>query len=128
MLKVLLSSTAKDLEPYRAAVDAVIRKLEGLHSVRMEDWTARPNTPRETCEDEVRGSDLFIGILGHCYGSNPPDDPRSFTEIEYDTAVAEDLPRLMFVATDDFPVPASLLKSQTADQAQRQEAFRKRVL
>src|SRR3954447_5894641 len=121
MLKVFLSSTAKDLEPYRAAVDAVIRKLDGLHSIRMEDWTARPNAPRETCEAEARGSDLFIGILGHCYGSSPPGDTRSFTEIKYDTAA--DLPRLMFVATNDFPVAASLLKSQTAEPAQRQEAF-----
>src|SRR3954447_1687726 len=128
MLKVFLSSTAKDLEPYRAAVDAVIRKLDGLHSIRMEDWTARPNTPRETCEAEVRGSDLFIGILGHCYGSSPPDDPRSFTEIEYDTAVGEELRRLMFVATDDFPVAVSLLRAESPDQGQRQEAFRKRVL
>src|SRR5690348_11832762 len=67
VLKVFLSSTAKDLEPHRVAVDAAIRKLEGLHSVRMEDWTARPDTPRETCEAEVRGSGLFIGILGPCY-------------------------------------------------------------
>ena len=65
-----------------------MRRLEGLHCVRMEDWTARPDTPRATCEAEIHTSDLFIGILGPCYGSSPPNDPRSFTEIEYDTAVA----------------------------------------
>src|SRR4051794_15362838 len=124
LLKVFLSSTAKDLEPCRAAVDAAIRKLEGLHGVRMEDWTAEPGTPRAVCEVKVRGSDIFVGILGHCYGSNPPDDPHSFTEIEYDTAEVAGLPRLMFVAPEDFPVPANAWEAE--DRRQRQAAFRER--
>jgi hypothetical protein len=128
LLKVFLSSTAKDLAPYREAVAAAIRKLENLHSVRMEDWTAQPGTPRAVCEAKVRESDIFVGIVGHCYGSSPPDDERSFTEIEFDTAVAEGMPRLMFVTTDDFPIPVTMLRSESLEQAQGQEAFRKRVL
>ena len=34
----------------------------------------------------------------------------------------------MFVATDDFHVPVKVLRSESPDQAQRQEAFRTRVL
>jgi hypothetical protein len=121
VLKVFLSSTSKDLDPFRKAVDTAIHRLKDLHCVRMENWTARPDTPRAVCEAQVRESQLFIGILGHCYGSRPPDDERSFTEIEYDTAVAEGLPRLMFVAPDDFPTAANVLRAETADDARRQE-------
>jgi hypothetical protein len=71
VLKVFLSSTSKDLDSFRKAVDTAMRRLKDLHCVRMEDWTARPGTPRAVCEAEVRESQLFIGILGHCYGSRP---------------------------------------------------------
>ncbi len=119
VLKVFLSSTSKDLDPFRKAVDTAIHRLKDLHCVRMENWTARPDTPRAVCEAQVRESQLFIGILGHCYGSRPPDDERSFTEIEYDTAVAEGLPRLRPVQLDPMKLPTavSLLREILGDAA-----------
>src|SRR5689334_20506891 len=100
--KVFLSSTAKDLREHREGVYKGLRRLEGFQCVRMEDWGADERPPRALCEQRVRETGLFVGILGHCYGSRPPDDPRSYTEIEYDTARGAGLPCLMFVAPDDF--------------------------
>ena len=37
MMKVFLSSTAKDLQEYRDAVFAAIQACDDLHCVRMED-------------------------------------------------------------------------------------------
>ncbi len=128
MKRVFLSSTGKDLGPHREAVFNALRRLEGLHTVRMEDFTAASVPPRVLCEEKVRSCQLFIGILGHCYGSRPPDDTRSITEIEYDTAVDNDILRLMFVAPEDFPTPKSIYTAETAEQHEGQEAFRARVL
>ena len=94
----------------------------------MERLDRTAGHPVRGLRGEVRESQLFIGILGHCYGSRPPDDERSFTEIEYDTAVTEGLPRLMFVAPDAFPTAANVMRAESADDVKRQQAFRRRVL
>lgn len=75
--------------------------------------------------DAVRGCDLFVGTLGHCYGTVPSGHSKSHTEQEYDTAVALNLPRLMFIAPDDFPLPAKLREPQ--EFWERQQAFRTRA-
>ena len=64
--------------------------------------------------------------MGHYYGSCPPGETISFTELEYRTATAAGLPRLMFVAPDDFPIPASLRESDASFE--RQQAFRQEVM
>jgi hypothetical protein len=126
--RVFLSSTGKDLGPHREAVYEALSRVDGIKVVRMEDFTADPRVPRRLCEDKVGCSDIFIGILGHCYGFRPSDDDRSMTEIEYDRAVKKRLPPLMFVAPKDFPTPADALLGETPDDHERQKAFRARVL
>jgi hypothetical protein len=44
--KVFLSSTSRDLEPYREAVHRVIDGLPGFQLVKMEDFGARDATRR----------------------------------------------------------------------------------
>src|SRR5512132_2675425 len=104
--KAFLSSIGKDLAEYRQAVFEAINGLDGWKCVRMEDFGARARPIHAFDADAVRGCDLFVGILGHCYGTIPRGHKRSYTEQEYDTAVALNLPRLMFIAQDDFPLPA----------------------
>jgi hypothetical protein len=67
----------------------------------------------------------LIGVLGHCYGTIPRGRRRSYTEQEYGTAVALNLPRLMYIAPDDFPLPARLRESE--NYWKRQQAFRTRA-
>ena len=97
--KVFLSSTARDLAAYRDAVIKAIADLDGYDSVRMETFGARDTIALKLCQEKVRECQLFVGMLGLCYGSSPPDDSKSFTEQEYDTAAEFGLPRLMFVST-----------------------------
>jgi hypothetical protein len=122
---VFLSSTARDLAEYRAAAFGMLCGLDGYSCVRMEDFGARDDAAADFCRDRVRECQLVVFVIGHLHGSCPPGEQRSFTEIEYDTAVAEKLPRLVFVAPDDFPLPANLFESD-AERA-RQRAFRERV-
>lgn len=122
---IFLSSTGKDLFPYRESVFKAIQKLSGFSCVRMEDFVAADQMPLEYCVSEVYSCDIFIGIIGHYYG-NSPDEIKSYTEYEYEEALKNKKPRLMFVAPEDFPVPASLRESELNYQKQKQ--FRSRVL
>ena len=69
---------------------------------------------------------MFVGLVGHCYGSSPTDNPTSYTEQEFDLATTLGRPRLMLVASDEFKLPANLIEPE--EKRQRQAAFRARVL
>ena len=122
---VFLSSTGRDLTVYRDAVYRAIEGLDGYHCVRMEDFGARDWAAADFCRAKVAACDVFVGIVGHVYGSCPPRSEQSFTEREYDAAVSDSKPRLMFLAPEDFPLPANLVESDEKRAKQRQ--FRERV-
>jgi uncharacterized protein DUF4062 len=105
---VFLSSTAKDLQPYRDAVAEAIRKLNDFHCVRMEDFGAVDAAPVAVCRKRVAQTDVFVGLVGHLYGSQPEGSELSFTQLEYEEAKKRKKPRLIFLADEDFPMPARL--------------------
>jgi len=121
---VFLSSTSKDLSEYRKAVREAINKLKYYKCVWMEDFGAVDQAPLEYSRQEVAECDVFVGIVGHCYGSCPKGSNKSFSEHEYDMAVTAGKPRLMFFAPDDFPVPADQIGSM---KRYKQKAFRKKI-
>jgi tetratricopeptide (TPR) repeat protein len=122
---VFLSSTAKDLAKYRDAVYKAIEGLEGYHCVRMEDFGARDWAADAFCRAKVAECDMFVGIVGHLYGSCPEGSEQSYTEREYEAAVQANKPRLVFLAPEDFPLPASLIEPDA--QRAKQRAFREQV-
>jgi formylglycine-generating enzyme required for sulfatase activity len=122
---VFLSSTAKDLGPFRDAVFKAISGLDGFHCIRMEDFGARDWDADAYCRARVAECDVFVGLIGHLYGSSPPKSKTSFTEREYDAAVAAGLPRLLFLASDDLPMAPNLREKDALWQ--RQQGFRARV-
>jgi hypothetical protein len=100
----------------------------GHAAVDMADFPAADQPAAELCADRVRGCDVYVGVLGTRYGSPVADRPEvSYTELEFDTATAVGLPRLVFVLDENaaLPIPAA----QLIDHAfgARQEAFRRRV-
>src|SRR5438045_978279 len=98
--KVFLSSTARDLGPHREAVFAAIRALDGFQCVRMEEFGARAWEADAFCRARVAECDVFLGLVGHLYGSSPEESEVSFTEREHDAAFAASVPRLLFLASD----------------------------
>jgi len=122
---VFLSSTAKDLTAYRRAAGDAINALDGYKCIRMEDFGARDAMADDFCQAKVKECDVFVGILGHCYGSSPKGSEKSYTEQEYDAAIATGKPRLMFLAPEDFLLPANLVESE--ERRKKQRAFRDRV-
>ena len=125
LVQVFLSSTTKDLASYREAVSEAIRCMEGYHCVRMEDFSAHDCPPLDLCLRKVEECEVYIGIVGHLYGSCPEEGGKSYTELEYDKATELRKPRLMFLAPDDFSVRRDYFED--ADKQQRQELFRARI-
>src|SRR3954447_9705304 len=123
---VFLSSTAKDLQPWRDAVADAIARLAGFHLVRMEDFGAVDAEPVEVCRLRVRESDVFVGLVGHLNGSSPEGSDLSFTQIEYEEAKRAGKPRLLFMADQDFPLPARLGR-ESEEAYERQLRFRDQV-
>jgi tetratricopeptide (TPR) repeat protein len=122
---VFLSSTGRDLAAYRKAAGDAINALDGYKCIRMEEFGARDAMADDFCQAKVKECDVFVGILGHCYGSSPKGSEKSYTEQEYDAAVATGKPRMMFLATEDFPLPTNLREPD--ERWNKQRAFRDRV-
>jgi tetratricopeptide (TPR) repeat protein len=97
--------------------------------VHMDHFPAADQPVAELCAERVRSCDVYVGILGTRYGSPVRDKPEvSYTELEFDTATATRLPRLMFLldtAVADVGIPLAELIDHKFGS--RQEEFRRRV-
>jgi hypothetical protein len=132
--RVFVSHTS-ELRNFPAGGKSYIAEAEraiaaaGHVTVDMADFPAADQPAAELCAERVRGCDVYVGVLGTRYGSPVADRPEvSYTELEFDTATAAGLPRLMFLldtTTTDVGIPlAELIDHQFGA---RQEAFRRRI-
>lgn len=85
MITVFVSSTWKDLQPERKAVENAIHRTRETRFNGMEYFGSREDTPRDVSLDEVDRSDFYVGIFGGRYGSG-------ITEDEYRRARERNLP------------------------------------
>ena len=125
--RVFLSSTAADLDPWRTAVHREVSRVDKVRRVVwMKDWMANPATSMQVCEEKVRTSQIFVALVGHCFGSAPKDRPeRSYTMLEFDWAQDAGLPCLMHRAPEKgFNVDIGLINRDGPENQARQRAFR----
>ena len=52
----------------------------------------------------VESCDIFIALVGQRHASCPGDSPKSFSELEYDQAVAKGIPRIVFLYSGQIDV------------------------
>jgi hypothetical protein len=104
--KIYLSSTYSDLIEIREDVYKTLRKM-GLDVIAMEDYVASDERPLDKCLDDVRNSDMYIGVFAWRYGYIPKGYDKSITELEYREAVANNIPTFLFFLTEDAPWPKS---------------------
>src|SRR5690242_17519753 len=99
MARVYVSSTIVDLQQERQAV------LEWLLRARhqaVDSYLPDSETVRDSCMDDVDNCDLYVLILGHRYGFQPPDDnPEglSITHLEFRRAGHSRKPRIALLRT-----------------------------
>lgn len=98
--KIFVSSTKEDLLPYRKAVEEALTSMEQI-PLGMEYFVSSPDNPIDVCLTTVRRSQLYIVIVGMRYGSIEEGSGKSYTELEYDEAVKNELPVLAFLIDED---------------------------
>src|SRR5215471_17007134 len=94
MAKVYVSSTIADLEAER---QAVIDWLVAAQHQVVHSYRPNSHTVRDSCLADVDTCDLYVLILGHRYGFQPPEDnPEglSITRLEFRRAGQTGKPRV----------------------------------
>lgn len=128
-LQVFISSTFEDLRDERqAAVEGVL--LARHIPAGMELFTAGDASQLEVIKQWIKESDAYLLILGARYGSIEPTSGLSYSEIEYDFAVANGLPHFALVLDDPAIERKHLagLKRPSAEDAAKLSSFRLKVL
>ena len=120
-----MSSTLEDLQEYRTSVRRAVQRLQN-HADDMIFWSADEKTPVASSISHVRNTDLLILLVAHRYGHIPENDTRSITEIEFDTAIEQDIPILAFFVESDFPWPPAYIELET-DLRDRLDQFKLKV-
>ncbi|REG94349.1 DUF4062 domain-containing protein [Algoriphagus antarcticus] len=93
--KVYISSTFRDLKDLRSELINLFQnqlkysfELSAIMERMFDDASYTPFL--DDCVQAVLSSDIYIIILGNKVGSFPPNEDRTYTEIELDTALAND--------------------------------------
>jgi hypothetical protein len=98
-IRVFISSTMKDLQPERDAVERALSSLD-LETVRAETIGSQSVSPFEVSRTMAQECDIYLGLYGGRYGAIVPGDGRSITEIEYQTARERGKPILIYRKKD----------------------------
>lgn len=105
-LKVMISSTARDLPEHRKEVmDACLR--QGMFPMMMEHLPASDAEAISASLKMVDDADIYAGVFAHRYGYIPKaNNPQqiSITEMEYNRAVERKIPRVIFVMDKTHPI------------------------
>src|ERR1700738_2570189 len=96
--QVFVSSTYEDLREERQQATQAILEA-GCFPSGMELFPASDDTQWELIKRVVEESDYYVVIVAGRYGSLGPEG-LSYTEMEYDYAVAKGIPVLGFVRED----------------------------
>ena len=125
MAKVYVSSTSVDLQRERHAIYEWLRKAR--HQA-VDSYLPDSDTVRVSCLADVDTCDLYVLILGHRYGFQPPqDNPQglSITHLEYRRAGQAGIPRIVLLHTS---IPdVALSDMEDPDRWARVRAFRAEV-
>ncbi|MBV9959307.1 MAG: DUF4062 domain-containing protein, partial [Acidobacteria bacterium] len=111
-LKIFISSVYRELAEERLALQEETQKLQDLF-VGMELFGSDPGKPADYCVRKVEESDLYVGLFGDDYGSTDEATGKSFTQLEYEAAIARHIPCLIYfkgsisdnLATDEQLIP-----------------------
>ena len=121
---IFVSSTYEDLKAYRDEVErSIIYMNQTIKG--MEFFGSTPERPLDKCLQTVRECKLYIGIIGMRFGSVEEDSGKSFTELEYDEAVKNRIPVLIYILDENHPIASRFVDK--GEGAEKLEAFKTRL-
>ena len=121
---IFVSSTYEDLKAYRDEVERSITYMN--QTIKgMEFFGSTPERPLDKCLQTVRECKLYIGIIGMRYGSVEEDSGKSFTELEYNEAVKNRIPVLIYILDENHPIASRFVDK--GEGAEKLEAFKSRL-
>ena len=123
--QVFISSTYSDLVEERKKVLDVLLMADCIPA-GMEAFVATDVEQFEVIKKVIDLCDYYILIIGQRYGSINPDTGISYTEMEYDYAIKNKIPVLVFVLDEQIVLPDDK-KENEPDKVERLKAFREKV-
>jgi hypothetical protein len=108
---VFVSSTYEDLIAHRQAVRDVLLTL-GFYPVMMEYFSSIDAGTVEKCLLDVDEANIYVGIFAHRYGYCPEGSEISITEMEFDRASKNGIPRLCFLIDESYPWTPQYIDSE----------------
>lgn len=122
--QVFVSSTFADLQEERQQVIQALMEMDCIPA-GMELFPATDEEQWEFIKRIIDDCDYYLLIIGGRYGSISPEG-ISYTEMEYDYAVAKGLKVIALLHDDPQDLPASKVEMNTEAQ-EKLEAFRSKV-
>ncbi|MBD5438844.1 MAG: DUF4062 domain-containing protein [Treponema sp.] len=120
---VFLSSTFEDLKEIRKELSYELF-MNGYLVNNMESFGARNGGVWEVIKESIADSDMLVMVIAGRYGSINPDEGISYTEQEYNYAVKNGIPVLVFIRDKN---AISIADCDTGEKKQKLDAFIKRI-
>ena len=124
--QVFISSTYTDLAEERKKILDVLFMADCIPA-GMEAFVAADTEQFEVIKKVIDLCDYYVVIIGKRYGSVHPDTGKSYTEMEYDYAIEQGIPVLVF-AIDDNVKLASDKTEADEDKKDKLKKFRTKAM
>ena len=121
----MISSTARDLPEHRQKVMDACMRLGMFYPDMMEHLTATDANALEVSLKIADRADLYVGVFAFRYGYVPDGQVISVTEAEYNRAVERNIPRLIFLMSDEHDIKPGDV--ETGDGASKLTKLKERL-
>lgn len=124
--QVFISSTYSDLVEERKKILDVLLMADCIPA-GMEAFVATNIEQFEVIKKVIDLCDYYVLIIGRRYGSVHPDTGKSYTEMEYDYAIEQGIPVLVFAMDDNMELVPDKIETDR-DKIEKLKNFRTRAL
>ena len=124
-LRVMISSTARDLPEHRQKVMDACMRLGMFYPDMMEHLTASDANALEVSLKIADRAQIYVGVFAFRYGYVPDGQSISVTESEYNRAVERGIPRLIFLMSDQHNIKPG--DFETGEGAEKLKALKERL-
>lgn len=121
-IPIFISSTYEDMVPYREEIQRNLIRLEQIIK-GMEYFGSNPQDSLTVCLSQVRECKLFIGVLGMRYGSIDDESGLSYSQMEYNEAIKNNIPILIYIMSEEQPIPVKHI--DLGEKAEKLAEFKK---